>query len=234
MASTFGFEQEIAMELFPNTQLAAAQTQAAASATRASVISSDFETFLRLLTTQMQNQDPLKPMESTEFASQLAQFSGVEQQVRTNDLLAGVQSGLATLGMGQIGGWIGMEARAEMPVNFEGQTVTMAGARHVLADRMEMVVRDEFGQTVQQIPIPLSDDSFQWNGTGVDGSVLPPGLYSFSIQNWSGENMIEERGAMVYGKIDEAAIVGGEIWLMLAGGVSIPASDVLGLGRPGA
>lgn len=221
------------MDVLSNTQLAAARTQAAATSTRASVISSDFETFLKLLTTQMQNQDPLKPMESTEFASQLAQFSGVEQQVRTNDLLTGVQSGLATLGMGQIGGWIGMEARAEMPVNFEGQTVTLAGARHALADRMEMVVRDSAGQIVQQIPIPLSNESFTWNGTGVDGSVVAPGLYSFSIQNWSDENMIEDRGAMVYGRIDEAAIVGGEIWLTLADGVSIPASDVLGLGRSG-
>jgi flagellar basal-body rod modification protein FlgD len=57
-------------------------------------------------------------------------------------------------------------------------------------------------------------------------------VYDFSVQNWSGENMIEERSAMVYGQIDEAALVGGEIWLRMAGGVSIPASDVLGLGRP--
>ena len=222
------------MEFLLNTQLAAAQSQTAASATRASMISSDFETFLKMLTAQMQNQDPLKPMESTEFASQLAQFSGVEQQVRTNDLLAGVQSGLSRLGMGQIGNWIGMEVRAEMPVNFDGQTVTLGGARHVLADRMELLVRDQSGEIVQQIPMPLSNDSFTWNGTGVDGSVVAPGLYSFSVQNWSGQTMIEERGAMVYGQVDEAAIIDGDIWLVLEGGVSIPSSDVLGLSRPGA
>ena len=185
-----------------------------------------------MLTAQMQNQDPLKPMESTEFASQLAQFSGVEQQVRTNDLLAGVQSGLARLGMGQIGNWIGMEVRAEMPVNFDGQTVTLGGARHVLADRMELLVRDQSGEIVQQITMPLRNDSFTWNGTGVDGSVVAPGLYSFSVQNWSGQTMIEERGAMVYGQVDEAAIIDGDIWLVLEGGVSIPRSDVLGLSRP--
>ena len=50
-------------------------------------ISSDFETFLRMLTVQMQNQDPLNPIQSSDFAVQLATFSGVEQQVRTNDLL---------------------------------------------------------------------------------------------------------------------------------------------------
>ncbi len=50
-------------------------------------ISGDFETFLKLLTTQMRNQDPLKPMDSTEFVAQLASFSAVEQQIRANDRL---------------------------------------------------------------------------------------------------------------------------------------------------
>ena len=45
------------------------------------VISSDFQTFLTMLTTQLQNQDPLNPVESSDFAVQLATFSGVEQQV---------------------------------------------------------------------------------------------------------------------------------------------------------
>jgi flagellar basal-body rod modification protein FlgD len=108
------------MELFAPNAPTTAETRRPDGAA-ASMITADFQTFLRLLTTQMQNQDPLNPMESTEFASQLAQFSGVEQQVRTNDLLTGLQAGLATQGMGQLGGWIGLEARAEMPVNFEGQ-----------------------------------------------------------------------------------------------------------------
>jgi flagellar basal-body rod modification protein FlgD len=199
------------------------------SGSTSGTISADFETFLRLLTTQMQHQDPLNPMESTEFASQLAEFSGVEQQVRTNDLLVGLQGGLVTLGMGQLGNWIGMEARAQMPVNFAGQSITLAGAPHVLADRMELIVRDEDGEIVQQMPIALSSDSFEWDGTGADGSVLPPGLYSFAVQNWSADEMLEERGAMVYGTVQEAALVGGEIWLTMEDGVSIPSGDVLGL-----
>ena len=221
------------MDIVQNTQTFGSRSQSNSAANAAGTISSDFETFLRLLTTQMQNQDPLNPMESTEFASQLAQFSAVEQQVRSNELLVGLQAGLQTLGMGQIGSWIGMQARAEMPVNFEGQSVTLSGARHVLADRMELIVRDEAGEVVQQLPIALSDHSFAWNGTGVDGRALPPGLYSFSVQNWSGEEMIEERGAMVYGTIQEVAMVGEEVWLSMEGGVGIPAGDLLGLGRPG-
>jgi flagellar basal-body rod modification protein FlgD len=216
------------MDIFP-FQPSSASTAAGSAASSAGTISADFETFLRLLTTQMQNQDPLNPMESTEFASQLAQFSGVEQQVRSNELLTGLQAGLSTLGMGQLGGWIGMQARAEMPVNFEGQTVSLSGVAHVLADRMELIVRDQNGEIVQQIPMPLGDEAFQWDGTGVNGAMLPHGLYSFAIQNWSGEDLLEERGAMVYSTVEEAAILGGEVWLSMADGVSIPAASVLGL-----
>jgi len=63
-------------------QSGAAQT--AAPTTTRTEISSDFETFLRMLTVQMQNQDPLNPVDSSDYAVQLATFSSVEQQVQTN------------------------------------------------------------------------------------------------------------------------------------------------------
>ena len=214
------------MEIFPGTTNATKASTAAPS-----VITADFETFLRLLTTQMQNQDPLNPMESTEFASQLAQFSGVEQQVRTNDLLVGLQDGFATLGMGALGGWIGMEARAEMPVNFQGQTVTLAGAPHAMADRMALIVRNEQGVVVQEIPMPLRVEGFTWDGHDLSGDQVPDGIYNFSIQNWSGQDMIEERAAMVYSTIQEAQLIGSDVWLTMDGGLSIPAQSVLGLRR---
>jgi flagellar basal-body rod modification protein FlgD len=86
---------------------------------REAVLSSDFETFLKMLTTQMESQDPLNPMDSAEFATQLATFSSVEQQVMTNDLLTGLNDQIGALGMAQLSGWIGMEARAEMPVAYD-------------------------------------------------------------------------------------------------------------------
>lgn len=61
-------------------------------------LSSDFETFLKMLTTQMENQDPLNPVDSAEFAMQLATFSGVEQQIRTNDILADMVGGAWRVG----------------------------------------------------------------------------------------------------------------------------------------
>ena len=80
------------------------------------VISSDFDTFLKMLTTQIKNQDPTNPMDSADFAVQLATFSGVEQQVRTNDLLGDLGAQFGVMGMSQLGAWVGQEARAPGPV----------------------------------------------------------------------------------------------------------------------
>ena len=200
-------------------------------ATAGSAITADFQTFLRLLTTQLQNQDPLNPMESTEFASQLAQFSGVEQQVRTNELLTGLQADFATLGMGQIGGWIGMEAQAQMPVTVQGDPITLSATAHDRADRLELVVRDARGAIVQRTPVPLGTDRFDWDGTGPSGTALRPGTYDLTLQSWSGETMLEESPATIHAIVEEARLVDGAVWLSLQGGQSVAAQSILGLRR---
>ena len=95
MGWTFAF-RNIAMVTAITTNTT--QTPAATQNTT-SQITSDFDTFLKLLTTQMTNQDPLNPVDSTQFATQLAQFSAVEQQTKTNSLLQGLTSQMALLGM---------------------------------------------------------------------------------------------------------------------------------------
>ena len=93
--------------------------------TNRAAISADFETFLRMLTVQMENQDPLNPVESTDFAVQLATFSNVEQQVQTNDLLRELQSQLGGSGIGQIADWVGKEVRSASAVTLNGSPLTL-------------------------------------------------------------------------------------------------------------
>ena len=78
-----------------------------------SIISADFETFLKMLTTQMENQDPLNPVDAGEYASQLAMFSSVEQQVLTNDLLKDMTTKITDNAFQAMASWIGNEALAE-------------------------------------------------------------------------------------------------------------------------
>ena len=91
-------------------------------------ISSDFETFLRMLTAQMKNQDPLNPVESADFATQLATFSGVEQAVLTNDLLRGLS---LQIGVSGLASWVGKEVRALL--NDAGRCADMSAALRTAA-----------------------------------------------------------------------------------------------------
>src|SRR5690606_25523957 len=100
-------------------------TPGQATPKQGTLIDSDFETFLVMLTTQMQNQDPLNPIQSSDYAAQLATFSGVEQQVKTNTLLESLSTQLGLSGMAQMAAWVGMEARVTAPVLFEGTPLTL-------------------------------------------------------------------------------------------------------------
>jgi flagellar basal-body rod modification protein FlgD len=208
----------------PNVASAATSNQAA--------ITADFEMFLQMLTAQLKNQDPLNPMESTEYATQLATFSGVEQQVRTNELLETLTNGSATQGIGQLSGWIGMQAAAEMPVAFSGAPVTVQTTPAARADRLELVVVDAAGSVVQRLPIPLSDAPFEWTGTNLRDETLPPGMYSLAIENWDGEDLIETRAASVRATVEEVQLNAGEVILSMQGGVRVPADAVTGLRQP--
>lgn len=215
-----------ALQTTPGTATAVQENTSLAS------ITSDFDMFLQLLTTQMQNQDPLNPADSTDYTAQLATFSGVEQQVETNDLLRELQTSFASMNMGQLSGWIGMEARAEMPVIFTGQSTSVQVTPNTLADRMELIVRDSSGDIVASTPAVLTDEPFNWDGQSNDGYPLPHGTYSLSVQSWRGEELLEDRSAFVYGEISEAQTLSGEVWVTMENGVSLPADSVQGLRRP--
>lgn len=208
---------------------------APATAQASAALTADFDTFLKLLTAQMQNQDPLNPTDSTEFTAQLASFSAVEQQIRTNDLLQAMTSGLNQMSVGDLGGWLGRDARAAMPVVFDGAPVRVVAPTHPLADRAELVVRDGSGSVVQTVPIPIGGDG-PVDFTGLDATgqaILPDGSYDIAVQSWSGETMIEEQTVSSYSTVVEASLLGGEVWLTLENGLSIPASGVDGLRRAG-
>ncbi len=212
------------MDVTSATATAATAVDNTASST--SMITSDFQTFLTLLTAQIQNQDPLNPMDNSEFATQLATFSGVEQQVHTNDLLSELQSTMALSGMSQMADWIGREARAEMPMSFQGEPLTLYAPENTLADYVELVVTDSDGNSLQRLSVPATETAFLWAGVTTDGSPLPEGVYGFHIEYFNNETSIGTAPAQGYGEIEEAQIIDGEVWLSFAGGVQIRSSLV--------
>lgn len=200
------------------------QTSAAQSA-----LSSDFETFLVMLTAQMENQDPLNPLDSQDFATQLATFSGVEQQVKTNDLLAALNTQLLTSSLGDMASWVGREARMAIPAFFDGTPVELVPNPPVFAERVELLVRDSNGAEVQRTNIPVSDAPITWAGADPSGQPFGDDTYSFEVISYNRDEVIDTHTPDVFARVQEVRNIQGQSVVVVAGGAIYSAGTVSGL-----
>jgi flagellar basal-body rod modification protein FlgD len=197
-------------------------------------ITSDFDTFLRMLTVQMQNQDPLNPMDSADYAVQLATFSGVEQQVRTNQLLSDMQSRYQQSGIAEMAGWIGKEARSPAPVRYEGAPVTLYPAPAAGATAVDLVVRDMQGRLVAREAMPVSAAPYRWLGADATGTPLPSGSYQLSLESRTADAVTATTGIDHYARVIEVRAAADGTKLVLAGGTEVPAAQVTAIRESGA
>ena len=169
---------------------------------------------------------------STDFAVQLATFSGVEQQVQTNDLLEAMMAQLGTGGMSEYASWVGMEARVNAPAWFDGAPITLMPEPAPAADRAELVVYDEANTEVGRYPVTPSSDPIAWFGMQQTGEPYPQGLYSFKMESYIGSELLSSKEVDVYTEIVEARNEDGGTMLVLEGGTSIAADEIMALRRP--
>jgi flagellar basal-body rod modification protein FlgD len=196
-------------------------------------ISADFDTFLKMMTTQLKNQDPTKPIDSADYAVQLATFSGVEQQTKTNQLLEGLSSQFGVLGMAQLATWVGQEARSAAPVYLGESPITISYEPQTQADRAVLVVKNPQDQVVAREDVSLAGVTYQWLGADAAGNPLPNGIYSLSLESYSGKQQLGEAKAVEsYAKILEARGGAKGPTLILAGGVEINATEITALRVP--
>lgn len=155
-----------------------------ASQSAGASLAGDFDQFLTLLTTQLANQDPLSPMDTTEFTNQLVLFAGVEQQIASNENLEELISLSGGNQAVQAVSYIGKRAEANgnifqltedgaeigYDLATEAQTATI-----LIFDSTDTLVRLETAN------VEAGSHSFQWDGTNSDGVQLAPGAYSFAV-----------------------------------------------------
>lgn len=190
------------------------------------MISSDFQTFLRMLTVQMQNQNPLEPIEASDFAAQLATFSGVEQQVLTNDLLSRMAS---RMGLSELASWVGKEALTSAPVYMAGDPVRLVPPEVVDADRAELIVTDLNGLIVGRFPVDPHATEIVFEVPDAEEGGFASGYYQVSIESYRGATSLGVNPVLGYARIDEARMDAGAILLVLQGGHIIDSSTVVGL-----
>lgn len=188
-----------------------------------SALSSDFETFLLMLTTQMENQDPLNPIESSDFAVQLATFSGVEQQVRTNDLLSSM---VASAGIADLSSWVGLDARVEGAVTFRGQPVLIDVGVETPGASRNLVVRGEDGSVLRTDGIPAGVREIEWAGLDLQGNPLQPGNYDLTVEQVQAGEVIKTTPVASYSGVIEARRTGTGTELLLENGSVVSADQI--------
>jgi flagellar basal-body rod modification protein FlgD len=217
------------MTLSPASAPASPRSAQPGPATPAAAVPNDFNTFLKMLTVQMQNQDPLDPIDSADYAVQLATFSGVEQQVKTNELLGALSGQFALSGLAEMAGWVGKEARAPMAARFDGAPITLSPNPAAAADEVELVVKDAQGREVERLPLPVSSEPIEWAGTTSDGTPRPAGLYSFEVVSLSDGEVLRTDPAELYATVTEVRAERGKTVLVMEGGVTVAADLVSAL-----
>ncbi|MGH7048658.1 MAG: FlgD immunoglobulin-like domain containing protein, partial [Stellaceae bacterium] len=133
--------------------------------------------FFQLLTTQLENQDPLDPMTSDQFAAELAQFSTAN----------GVQSLDSSFSATQAVGLVGHNVAVSGNALVLGTSGTATGAFNLAsaANSVAVTITNSSGQAVTTVNLGATAagiQTFSWNGKGADGSTEPPGTYSVSVQ----------------------------------------------------
>jgi len=226
------------MALAPTVTAASPGTSATAPApsqatTDAAAITADFETFLKLLTTQLSNQDPLKPLESTQFVAQLASFSAVEQQTRTNALLEEIAqaTGLSG-GIADHSELIGQEAASRI-VEFDGAAPVALTVKPVAgADLALLNVRNDFDQIVATQQVSAQSRDVVWDGEQSSGQTAPPGRYSFDVSYSAQGTELETVRAQGFAAISEIRISDGTPVALLQSGEQIAIDEISALRAP--
>lgn len=179
--------------------------------------------FLTLLCAQLENQDPLDPMDDTEMVSQLAQFSSLEQLTTMNGNLESMVTLLQNQEIIQSSWYLGKEVTAEgSDISKDGDSISLV--TYALGDAAASLyahVLDADGNIVNSVDLGAQDSgthTFQWDGTGADGAEVDDGVYSiaFTAANADGDSLVVSTA--VSGTVNSVSLEDGNIILGLTDG----------------
>jgi flagellar basal-body rod modification protein FlgD len=148
--------------------------------------------FLHLLVTQLQNQDPLNPADSTEFTAQLATFSSLEELQNISETLKGVSTSQSILTNSQAVDYIGKRITAKGDqINIEnGQPDPAVFNLDGNATSVYLKIYDQYGDFVQDLalgPMGAGEQRADWDGLNHNGGPAPDGPYRYQVMAVDGE-----------------------------------------------
>ncbi|MGI9451921.1 MAG: flagellar hook assembly protein FlgD [Geminicoccaceae bacterium] len=198
-------------------------------------LADNFDNFLLLLTTQLQNQDPTSPMDADQFTQQLVQFSGVEQQIRANETLAELAGLLQGQQLTQSVGYLGSEVEVGGDVVRLGDD-GVAKIHYELdgpATAVTVVLSDELGRAVASFPgeVGSGQHSVTWDGLGDNGHQYSDGSFKISIlaETSAGEPVTAKTS--ISGVVDGVELNEGQTMLSVDG-VLMPINQIIAVRAP--
>ncbi|MFB9268395.1 flagellar hook assembly protein FlgD [Bradyrhizobium erythrophlei] len=213
-----------------NTGSSSSSNNTASTATKG--IADNFQTFLTLLTTQLQNQNPLDPLDTNQFTQQLVQFAGVEQQLKSNDqlksLIAIEQSAQSTQALVYVGNTVAVDgSKAQFDKSATWNLTAPKGTNATIT------ITNSTGQTAYSGNFTLSQGnaSFVWDGKGNDGTKWPPGTYTLTATGKDSNGKTVSISTEVQGVVDSVDLTASPPLLSI-GGQSYTTDKVKRVVRP--
>jgi flagellar basal-body rod modification protein FlgD len=212
-----------------------ATSSTSSSTSSNTTIANNFQTFLTLLTTQLQNQNPLDPLDTNQFTSQLVQFASVEQQLRQNDQLATLvnleKTAQSTAALAYVGYTAVVDGSKASYDGTNSATWTLKAPNDTTAS---ITITNSAGQTVfsGSYAVQQGNATFAWDGKGNDGTQWPAGTYSL---NASGKDSAGNNVAIpseVQGVVDSVDLTASPPLLSI-GGQSYTTDQIRRVVRPG-
>ncbi len=203
----------------PSINPLSALTDIGAATSSQSTIATSFDTFLTLLTTQLQNQNPLEPLDANEFTQQLVQFSEVEQTIKSNENLENLLKLQAATAVTNSVSYIGKSVElSEVSQELTNNSATWPIEAANSADKATFTVSDANGNVVfsEQKAITSGSSEYTWNGKTDTGSIAPKGNYTLSISARNNEGVtIDTNVASREGTVTGVDMSGDTLYLLI-------------------
>lgn len=185
------------------------------------------ETFLQLMVTQLNNQDPFEPMDNGAFLGQIAQFGTVSGLDKLNDAFGGLAANLTSDQALQAGALVGRNVLAPLETGYLAPDASIKGRVELASAASGVTVRitDQAGQLIRELPLGphvAGNLEFSWDGMTHDGRYAAPGLYAIGVQAEHSSGTLELQ-PQLYAAVDSVSVNrGGGLTLNLAGLGAVP------------
>jgi flagellar basal-body rod modification protein FlgD len=218
-----------------STSAAAAAAATSTSGTTAPAVNE--QQFMQLLIAQLQHQDPTQPVQGTEFVTQLAQFSLVEQSANQTTQLTSLNTQMSGLTNDQTSQLIGQTVTLNgNSLSFDGTVATPANATlSGAAAQVTATISDSSGNLVRTMnlgPHAAGPITIPWNGLNNSGLTQPSGSYSVSVAATDSSGGAVGVSQNVTGVVANVSFVSGSPQLTLTSGATAPVSNVMSVGNP--